>query len=160
VKNRPIDARHLILYIHLYTEHYINLICESKKIRGKNLREKCEKLLQIGSLTQKAFNLIKLIIKLRNKLVHSLTITLQEVDKELDKMDFLFHTTEPDLVWVLNSADKWQRLHIFSVSLITILYTIACDVYKIKPRYTIRPEVYIHKIKKPTWKMVLLKKNE
>lgn len=160
IKNKPVDARHLVLYIHLYVEHYILLICQNKGITGENLKERSKKLLDEGSIDKKAFDHILLIIDLRNNLVHSLTITIEEINERFDKMESLFNTDNSDLLLVMSSVDRWQKFHIFSVVLITTLYKIMCEVYKVKPKYDIRPEAFIHKDKKVIIKMILLKNNQ
>ncbi|NQU98420.1 hypothetical protein HQ533_03050 [Candidatus Woesearchaeota archaeon] len=160
VRQKPtFDVRVLILYIDLYMEHYLLFICKKMGVKG-TLKERCKALLSKGVLEKRAYNLIKLIIDLRNKLVHSITVTIEDVNKKLENMELLFHTDNAELLKAVSSSNDWQKFHVYSVLLVAVLYMIACEQCKIEPNYNIRPEVKMNKDGKVTWKVVLLKKNK
>jgi len=66
------DARILILFLHLYTEHFINLLCREKRITCRTYREKLQKLSEMNVILKEVVGIVELVYDLRIELVHNL----------------------------------------------------------------------------------------
>lgn len=140
------DGRVMILYFQLYMEHYILAISKIKNIEGTP-KEKAKKLHELYVIPGDIYQVVKLTFKLRDKLVHKLLIDKEFVLKKLKDIKVPIKTDDKDVKEYFQKIDTWQAYHTTCTMIICTLYDILCSLLEIKPKFKIRPSIFIDKDK-------------
>lgn len=149
------DSRIVILYLNLYIEYFVNAICKVKfkeevikcefcgNYKELKFKEKVSKLTNLGFLNKenKHDEVVYLIYRLRNKLLHNLNPDIEELKSWIQEHEPDLKEKSPLVTNFLNNASPWVKIQLFAFPAIVKLY----EKYEIeignKPKQTIIFEI-------------------
>lgn len=154
------DARLLILFLHLYTEHFINEISKEKRIKKPNIKEKAKELSAKGVIDKELVDIVDLIYDLRNQLVHNLRPDQKLLERWIEDFKPTINLSREDgedvFSKAINSTNAWGKIQIYTIPAIVNLFKKLREIQKRELDYDIQLEIT------PTfnWGLRLLKKAE
>lgn len=138
------DTRLLILFLHLYAEHFINKIALEKRVKGK-IREKVKNLISQKIIDDDIYEIWDLLYDLRNRLVHDLRPDQKLLKRWIEdfKMPFRASRTDgADKIFLenLKQYSPWDRVQVYCIPAIINLFKKLKELRKEKLDYDIQIE--------------------
>jgi hypothetical protein len=134
------DTRLLILFLHLYTEHFVNEISKEKRVKIKGLMKKVELLVSMKVIDSKLVEIIDLINDLRNQLIHNLKPDQKLLERWIEDFEAPFTPLREDAPIVFDEIKKfgiWEKIQIYSIPVVINLFKKLKELRKEKIDYDI-----------------------
>ena len=119
------DPRLLVLFLHLYTEHFINQIAKEKRIKLVGIMKKTRELVSKKVIDSDIFGIIELINDLRNQLIHNLRPDQKLLERWIENFEAPFNPAREDAPIALAEIKKfgiWEKIQIYSIPVVINLF--------------------------------------
>ena len=119
------DPRLLILFLHLYSEHFINQIAKEKRIKLAGIMKKTEELVLKKVIDPDVLGIIDLINDLRNQLIHNLRPDQKLLERWIENFEAPFKPTREDAQIAFSEIMKfgiWEKIQIYSIPVVINLF--------------------------------------
>jgi hypothetical protein len=134
------DPRLLILFLHLYTEHFINQIARDKGVKIAGIMGKTKELVSKNIIDSNLLGLVDLINDLRNKLIHNLRPDQKVIERRINDFEAPFTPLRADAPIVFGEIKKfgiWEKIQIYSIPVVINLFKKLKELRKEKIDYDI-----------------------
>ena len=135
------DTRLLILFLHLYVEHFIKQLSKEKRVKEGSLRKNARKLQEIGVFDKDVLNVIELVYDLRNELIHYLKPDYTLLERWIKEFIIPFEY-EPhkyneiqNLAKIIESSGSIIKIQIIGIPVIFNLYKKLKEIRKEEIEY-------------------------
>ena len=119
------DPRLLVLFLHLYIEHFINQVSREKRIKAAGIMKKTEELSSRKIIDKDLASIVDLINDLRNQLIHNLRPDQKLLERWINDFEAPFKPAREDAPIVLSEIKKfgiWEKIQIYSIPVVINLF--------------------------------------